>query len=226
MSTRKPAAPTRVAMVGLTILALAISGCSSRLDKEEKQTREVPSDQLKDWAKLHAEPYDVPERALRSYAYAAAAMGKAQPNCGMGWSTLAAIGEVSSDHGEASSGVVTGEGLVVPALRNLAQANPSHAKPLADTDAGRFDGNEKYDVTMGPMQILPSRWEQFATDADNDNKSDPDNYDDATLTTARFLCAAGGDMRRPEGWATAVSQFNRMPDFLEKVHAAAMKYGR
>ncbi|MFT4200093.1 lytic murein transglycosylase [Gordonia sp. (in: high G+C Gram-positive bacteria)] len=213
-------------LAGVLASAMVVAGCSSRIEKGENKAHDIPSTQLKQWSELHAGPYEIPERALRSYAYAAAAMGKAQPGCGLGWSTLAAIGDISSDHGSASSGIITGEGIVVPALRNLTQANPAHAKPAADTDAGKYDGNETIDVTMGPMQILPSRWEQFATDADNDGRADPDNYDDATLTAARFLCAAGGNLRNGEGWANAVSQFNRTPGFVEKVHAKAMTYGR
>ncbi|GAA1482508.1 lytic murein transglycosylase [Gordonia sinesedis] len=215
-------------MVSLVTAVMLLSACSSRLgqDEEKPEEREVPSLQLKAWSELHAGPYDVPERALRSYAYASAAMNKANPGCGIGWSTLAAIGDVSSDNGTASGASIDPNGRATPELRDLTQANPRNAEPIADTDAGRYDGSSRTDVTMGPMQILPSRWEQFATDADNDGKADPDNIDDATLTAARFLCASGGDLRQSDGWARAVSQFNSTPGFLQKVHAQAAIYGR
>lgn len=218
-----------VAVVGLVAAVLLLASCSSRLgqdDKDEQAERQVPSLQLKAWSEIHAGPYGIPERALRSYAYAAAAMNKANPSCGIGWSTIAAIGAVVSDHGTANGASVNADGRVTPELRGLAQANPVGAKPIADTDAGRYDGDDQVDRTMGPMQILPSRWEQWATDADDDGKADPDNIDDATLTAARFLCAAGGDLKTSEGWSKAVGQFNSRQDFVQRVHAQAVVFGR
>lgn len=146
----------------------------------------------------------------------------------MGWVVRSrrGIGSVSSDNSSADQATIGTDGRVAPELRGLTQANPPGSKPIPDTDAGRYDGNDTADLTMGPMQILPSRWEQFATDADDDGKADPDNFDDATLTAARILCAAGGDLRSPDGWARAVSQFNGTPGFLQKVHSQAAIYGR
>lgn len=215
-------------IVSLLIVGVVATGCSSRLGQGDDQTqeRQIPSLQLKSWSELHSGPYDIPERALRSYAYAAAAMDKANPGCGIGWSTLAAIGAVSSANGSADGASINADGRVTPELRGVSSANPRGARPIPDTDAGRYDGNERTDQTMGPMQILPSKWEQFATDADNDGKADPDNFDDATLTAARFLCAAGGDLRSPDGWARAVSQYNATPGFIDRVHSQASIYGR
>uniref|UniRef100_UPI003D8A081C lytic murein transglycosylase n=1 Tax=Gordonia sp. B7-2 TaxID=3420932 RepID=UPI003D8A081C len=214
-------------VVGKVKVLALITSCSSRLDKDDDQAeRQVPSMQLKEWSQLHSGPYGIPERALRSYAYAAAAMDKALPACGIGWSTLAAIGDVSSSNATADGAVVESDGVARPYLRGLDQANPAGAKPIPDTDAGRFDGSEVVDRTMGPMQMMPSRWEQFATDADDDGKADPDNMDDATLSAARLLCAAGGDLRQPDGWARAVGQFNSTPGFVERVHERAAVFGR
>ncbi|NMO00478.1 lytic transglycosylase domain-containing protein [Gordonia sp. TBRC 11910] len=213
--------------VGVLVMVAVLAGCTSRLNKDDGQAKQdAPSVQLRAWSQLHSEPYGIPVRVLQAYAYAAAAMDKAVPGCGIGWSTLAAIGEVSSDHGSASGASVDANGNVSPKLRGLSQANPAHATPVADTDAGRYDGNSLIDVTMGPMQMMPSKWEQFATDANNDGVADPDNFDDAALTVARFLCAAGGDLRKSDGWAAAVAQYNSTPGLVEKVHAYAGRYGR
>lgn len=218
------------AICSVVAAAVVLSGCSARLDKgddsDSSKDRNVPSMQLSGWSELHSDPYDIPERALQSYAYAAAAMDRSAPNCGIGWSTLAAIGEVSASNGSADGASVDENGSLSKRLRGLAQANPRNTKPISDTDGGQYDGNATIDLTMGPMQILPSRWEQFATDGDNDGVADPDNFDDATLTAARFLCAAGGDLRQPQGWTAAVTQFNSTPGFVDKVHAKAVLYGR
>lgn len=228
VENRSPRGRRWLTAIGALALTLSVASCADRLEKNDEDAADsAPSVQLQAWAELHSEPYGIPERALRSYAYAAAAMGKAQPDCGLGWSTLAAIGYVSSDHGEANGASVGDDGVVSPELRNLLQARAKGAKPVPDTDAGYFDGATAVDYMMGPMQILPSRWEQFATDADNDGKASPDNFDDATLTTARMLCAsAGGSMTKAENWTTAVGQFNPMPGFVEKVHAEAKRFGR
>lgn len=214
------------------VLAVVVIGsltsCSARFgaDDDESPKQKAPSIQLQAWSQLHSESYEIPERALRSYAYAAAVMEKTTPGCGIGWPTLAAIGGVSSNHGSAAQASVDEHGQVSPILRDLDAANPKGKPAIADTDAGQYDGNSEIDQTMGPMQVGPSRWEQYATDANNDGKADPDNFDDAALTVARFLCATGGDLKNTDGWVSAVSQFNATPGFLEKVHAKASMYGR
>ncbi|MGB3301149.1 hypothetical protein [Gordonia sp. (in: high G+C Gram-positive bacteria)] len=213
-------------LVGVVVLALVLASCSDRLEKDGSDSAEsVPSAQLQAWSELHSDPYGIGQRALQSYAYAAAAMAKAQPECGLGWATLAGIGSVSSDHGEASGSTVGVDGMVTPEMRNLRQSRETGAKVVSDTDAGHYDGSSVIDARMGPMQILPSQWEQFATDADNDGKPNPDSFDDSTLTAARLLCGVG-DLRKSENWSAAVGQFNSMPGFVEKVHAAALRYGR
>lgn len=214
-------------MIVIVTVGLALTSCSDRLSKDEtKSAPSAPSDQLKQWSELHSGPYGIPERALRSYAYAAAAMQKAQPDCKLGWSTLAGIGAVSSDHGRADRGSIGKDGTVSPELRDLPDARAVGAPRIADTDAGVYDGNANVDYRMGPMQILPSDWEQFATDADNNGTPSPDSFDDATLTTARFLCSAGGDLTQPENWVRAVSQFNPTDGFDERVHAKTKSFGR
>lgn len=122
--------------------------------------------------------------------------------------------------------MVNDDGQVIPLLRGLRLADPQWDRTIGDTDGGRLDGTDAEDLAMGPMQILPSRWEQYATDADDDGEADPDNFDDATLTAARMLCAIGGNLEDPAGWAKAVAQFSTAEDFVEQVHAKAEGYSR
>lgn len=219
----------RHAIAPLAVLALLVAGCADRLEPEDETPPplENPTKQLAEWSELHAGPYGVPDRALQAYAYAAAIMDRSAPECGIGWPTLAAIGSVMSNHGRADGATVEADGTVAPALRDLDLADPGRAEErVADTDAGRFDGTSTQDVPMGPMQFSPSRWQQWATDADNDGDPDPDSVDDAALSTARFLCAVGGDLRSPDGWTRAVSQFYPSTMFVMKVHDVSVTYSR
>lgn len=213
----------------LAVLAVLVGGCADRLEPEDETPPplENPTKQLAEWSELHAGPYGVPERALQSYAYAAAIMDRSAPECGIGWPTLAAIGSVMSNHGRAEDARISDNGIVAPELRNLDLADAELAKErVADTDAGRLDGTSTQDVPMGPMQFSPSRWQQWATDADNDGEPNPDSFDDAALSTARFLCAVGGDLRAPDGWTRAVSQFYPSSLFVMKVHDVSVTYSR
>ena len=169
-------------------------------------------------------PYDIPEAALRAYAYAAWAVAK-QKNCNLGWPTLAALGESLSNHGRANDSQLGDDGTTTVPLRGLNLFDPAHPQEVADTDAGLFDGDPTKDIPIGPLQIMPSRWEQFNAAVEPDAKPNPDNINDASLTLAGFLCSVG-DPSTPDGWANGVQQINANPEFVKHVHAIAKKYSR
>ena len=52
-----------------------------------------------DWIARVSSATGIPARALAAYASADLAIGAEQPDCGVGWSTLAAIGYVETGHG-------------------------------------------------------------------------------------------------------------------------------
>ncbi|MFD4433481.1 murein transglycosylase, partial [Nocardia sp. NPDC058497] len=107
-------------------------------------------------------PYGIPETALQSYAYAASVLDRSAPDCHIGWPTLAAIGAVMSDHGSADGSTLAADATVSPNLRGLRRARVE-LPTVADTDGGRIDGDRTQDVPMGPMQLMPSVWEQWST---------------------------------------------------------------
>ena len=217
------------AIIAVTAASLLLTACSARLEKSDDDqnaaTPNRPATQLAAWAHIHSSPYQIGETALQAYAYAAAAMDRSVQGCGIGWPTLAAIGGVESEHGTATGGKVNADATVTPKLRSLKNSDPARPR-IADTDGGRYDGTSSEDRPMGPLQFLPSKWEQWSTDADNDGTASPDDYDDAALSLARFLCATGGDLRSPQGWSTAVAAFDPAPDFSQKVHDRAQLYSR
>ncbi len=80
-----------------------------------------------------------------------------------------------------------------------------------DTDGGLLDGDTMWDRAVGPMQFIPSTWVEWASNANGDDVADPNQIDDAALTTARYLCASGS-MTNPEGWRAAVFSYNHDND--------------
>lgn len=60
---------------------------------------------------------------------------------------------------------------------------------IADTDAGRLDGNSDWDRAVGPMQFIPRTWKLFGVDGNGDGVLDPHNFHDATASAANYLCS-------------------------------------
>ncbi len=75
---------------------------------------------------------------------------------------------------------------------------------------------------VGWMQFLPSTWEMYGTDANNDGRKDPYNPVDAICAAARYLRAAGGadDLR------TAIFAYNHADWYVDEVVLYARQYGR
>jgi hypothetical protein len=76
------------------------------------------------------------------------------------------------------------------------------------------------------MQFIPSTWAIYGTDANGDGKADVFNINDAALGAARYLCAAGGDLRSHDGQVRAVLAYNHSDEYLAEVLALADAYRR
>ncbi len=75
---------------------------------------------------------------------------------------------------------------------------------------------------MGWMQFIPSTWQAYGVDANEDGKKDPYNPVDAICAAARYLKAAGGDtdIRR------AVFAYNHADWYVDEVLLYANQYGK
>lgn len=217
-------APTRklLAAVVTGIVSFSVIGCADRLTPPTPTTY-ANIDVMGKWAREHADPYGIPSRQLQAYAYAAYAVEQSS-GCPLGWPTLAALGAVLTDHGRINGTAIDSAGNTTQPLRGIAPAAEGKDSVL-DTDAGQFDGDPAKDVPMGPMQLMPSRWEQYARAVENDATPNPDNIDDAALTTAIIVCSTG-DVTSPDGWTAAMAKFNPDLEFLKAVHAKAQEYSR
>lgn len=182
------------------------------------------ADQLADWAAGLAGGVGIGTTALEAYGYAAAVMAQTLPSCGIGWTTLAGIGSVESQHGTYAGSTVDGTGQVAPIIRGIPLDGGPGVAEIADTDGGRIDGDSTFDRAMGPMQFIPETWLHWGVDANGDGRIDPDNIDDATLTAARYLCARGGDLTMAAGWQQALMAYNLSGDYLALVRDRASAY--
>ncbi len=75
---------------------------------------------------------------------------------------------------------------------------------------------------LGWMQFIPSTWEAYGVDANNDGRKDPYNPVDAICAAARYLNAAGG----AEDLRTAIFAYNHADWYVDEVLLYANQYGK
>ena len=154
------------------------------------------------WVARVAAKAGIPVPAMRAYARAQLARPQ---GCALGWTTLAGIGWVESQHGTLGGRVLGDDGrsstpIVGPAL------------------SGGLDH------AYGPMQFIPSTWARWASDGDGDGLADVDDLDDAAMTAMRYLCGTGQDLTTGAGWSQAVFAYNHSQAYVDQVRAAADTY--
>src|SRR3954463_1751293 len=162
----------------------------------------------------------IPSTALQAYQQAAAAR---PATCHITWPLIAAIGRVESHHGTFAGSVLHTDGRSTPPIIGIA-LDGVRAALIRDTDAGRLDGDPVYDRAVGPMQFIPSTWQSYATDSDGDGRSDPFDIYDAAAATAKYLCAAGGDLSSVAGQRRAVLAYNHSDSYVATVLTLAATY--
>lgn len=175
------------------------------------------------WVRDAATATGIPERALSAYAGAALRVASEDPGCGLGWNTLAGIGEVETHHGSLGGGRITPGGLASPAIIGVA-LNGNGVDAIPDTDAGRLDGDRTWDRAVGPMQFIPGTWAQWAADGTGDGAPNPHRIDDAALAAGRYLCAVEGSLNDQATWERAIASYNNSHDYAVRVSVATQYY--
>lgn len=165
----------------------------------------------------------IPAVAFNAYHVAAARLASAQPDCGLRWWLLAGIGRIESDHGRYGGATLTASGESRPHIIGQALDGVVYDY-ITDTDGGRLDGDTRYDRAVGPMQFIPSTWALYGIDGNGDRIVSPFNINDAALAAARYLCAAGGDLRTAAGQNRAVLAYNHSDEYLALVLRTAAAY--
>jgi membrane-bound lytic murein transglycosylase B len=168
----------------------------------------------------------IPAVALAAYQRAATIIDAADHSCRLPWQLVAAIGRVESDHGRVDGNVLTDRGIAKPGIFGPVLDGKNGTTLIKDTDAGRYDGDTRYDRAVGPMQFIPSTWAIVGVDADNDGQRNPQDIYDAALASAVYLCAGPGDLSTHAGQRAAVFRYNHNQRYVDLVLAIAHAYQR
>jgi membrane-bound lytic murein transglycosylase B len=167
----------------------------------------------------------IPRVALIAYVNAATRQQKVTSYCNLNWSTLAAIGYIESDHAKSGgSASATWNGIAAPRILGPELNGTNGYASIPDTDRGLLDGDTKYDRAIGPMQFLPSTWQEYAVSATPGRWPDPENIFDATEAAARYLCADGLDLRVPANLVAAIYGYNHSLTYVDNVITVAGSY--
>ncbi len=165
----------------------------------------------------------IPEAMTRAYRSAEARLDATAPGCGLSWSPLAGIGKVESDH--ARGGNIDAEGTTLSPIVGPALDGTSGNADIPDTDNGALDGDTRWDRAVGPSQFIPTSWDIYGADGNDDGRTDPHNAYDAATATGRYLCAGGLDLSDPADLNTAVFRYNHSQDYVDTVLGWARTYG-
>lgn len=175
-----------------------------------------------EWLADTADAAGLPVPALRAYA---GAQLSGSDGCEVGWTTLAGIGWVESQHGTLGGRTLERDGRSsTPILGPALDGSGSFAAIPATPGSRRWHGDPHWEHAVGPMQFLPSSWETWGTDGDGDGRADPHDLDDAAVAAARYLCADGHDLATRAGWTQAVFDYNHAQEYVDAVHEAASDY--
>ncbi len=167
---------------------------------------------------------EIPVVALVAYQRAATVATRVDESCGLSWTLLAAIGGVESDHGRYDGARLGQDGVSKPLIRGVELDGRGAVSKVADTDAGRVDGDKRWDRAVGPMQFLPSTWATLGVDADGDGIRSADDIDDAALGAAVFLCSAPGSLDTRQGMSVALHRYNPSAAYVAEVVALERQY--
>lgn len=173
------------------------------------------------WVSTMAERTGIPAPAVRAYADAQLSEPE---GCKIGWTTLAGIGWVESQHGTLGGRTLGEDGHSSTPVLGPALDGDGFAAIRATPQTTPWHGDPVWDHAVGPLQFIPSTWETWGTDGDADGVADPNDIDDAAAAAARYLCADGHDLTTGAGWADAVFGYNHEQAYVDAVHAAASSY--
>lgn len=192
-------------------------------DTGGQRTRDAPVVDP-DWIAAVASAAGIPQPALRAYTVAAARTAASDPGCRLGWTTLAGIGYIESQHGQIGDRTLLADGRSDPLILGPALDGKGDVAAIAATaESTQWHGDPVWDHAVGPLQFLPSTWASWRADGDGDGVRDPNDIDDAAFAAARYLCA-DGHVLDAAGWSAAIFSYNHADSYVRAVYDAASAY--
>src|SRR5918994_2945533 len=161
----------------------------------------------------NASTMGIPAAALAAYQRAETVINTADKSCNIPWQLIAAIGRVESDHGRVNGNSLNSKGLATPGIFGIALDGSNNTARIADSDAGLYDSDAKFDRAVGPMQFIPSTWRVVGVDADGDAERNPQDIDDAALASAVYLCSGDDSLSTEAGRRAAVFRYNHSQSY-------------
>lgn len=161
----------------------------------------------------------VPAVAIAAYEHAALVLYLRDPSCHLSWEDVAGIGRVESDNGltYGSAARVTANGTLFPPIYGPLLDGQDGFPAIATPDDGRLEDTKVWTRAVGPMQFLPGTWLEYAQSGTGVGTPNPQNFYDAALTTATFLCTNGGTLATKGGLDAAVLAYNDSGAYLSLV---------
>jgi membrane-bound lytic murein transglycosylase B len=172
----------------------------------------------------NASAMGIPAAALAAYQRAETVINAADKSCNIPWQLIAAIGRVESDHGRFGGNSLNAKGLATPGIYGVALDGSAGTTRIADSDAGLYDSDAKFDRAVGPMQFIPSTWRVVGVDADGDGERNPQDIDDAALATAVYLCSGDDDLSANAGQRASVFRYNHSQSYVDLVLSIMKAY--
>jgi Transglycosylase SLT domain len=166
----------------------------------------------------------IPNAALKAYSRAQQVLAQVDPSCHLPWTLVAAIGRVESNHGRFGGNALNSKGVAVPGIFGPRLDGASGTARISDTDAGAFDGDGAFDRAVGPMQFIPGTWRAMGVDGDGDGVRNPQDIDDAAMSTAVYLCSGKTDLSDPADVNAAVLRYNHSQQYVDLVVSIAKAY--
>ncbi|WBQ06207.1 lytic transglycosylase domain-containing protein [Kribbella sp. CA-293567] len=165
----------------------------------------------------------IPTVALKAYSRAQQVLAQADPACQLPWTLVAAIGRVESNHGRFGGNSLMTDGVATPGILGPRLDGTSTAR-ITDSDGGKLDGDAAYDRAVGPMQFIPQTWQSMGVDGDGDGVKNPQDIDDAAMSTAVYLCSGNGNLSKASDLNAAVLRYNHSQQYVDLVVSIAKAY--
>lgn len=170
-------------------------------------------------ANVPSGPLGIPGIVLQAYLRAQQTLAVTDPSCHLPWWLLAGIGKIES--GQAENGEVDAAGNTLrPILGPVLNGTNGSAAIPATPNSYQWTGDPTWERAVGPMQFLPSTWQEYGAGGN------PNNVFDAALAAGRYLCNGGRDLADPAQQAIAVFSYNHSNSYVAEVLLWANAYAK